>query len=125
MKTNLSLLRSRACSAALVIVSLALVLPAAPLAAQAQRGPAQRVVQGKVVDKANSIVKGAVVYLKDTRSLAVKSFFSNDQGEYRFSQLAQNIDYELWAEKDGKKSATKTISSFDNRNNFQIILKIE
>jgi Carboxypeptidase regulatory-like domain len=90
-----------------------------------QRGPEQRVVQGKVVDGANAPLKGAVVYLKDTRSLAVKSFFSDDQGEYRFGQLSQNTDYQLWAEFNGKKSAVKTISSFDNKNQFFINLKIE
>ena len=85
---------------------------------------AQRVVQGKVVDKADAPIKGAVVYLKDDQSLAVKSAISRDDGSYRFGQLAQNTDYELWATSNGKKSGTKTISSFDNKNQFYIDLKI-
>jgi hypothetical protein len=83
------------------------------------------VVQGKVVDKANASVKGAVVYLKDDHTLAVKSYISDDEGGYRFGQLAQNTDYELWAESNGKKSGVKTISSFDNKNQFYINLKID
>jgi len=90
-----------------------------------QRGPEQRVVQGKVVDGANVPIKGAVVYLKDTRSLTVKSFFSDADGGYRYGQLSQNTDYQLWAENSGKKSAVKTISSFDNKNQFYINLKID
>lgn len=89
------------------------------------RGPAQRVVQGKVVDGANSPIKGAVVYLKDSRSLSVKSYFSDDQGGYRFGQLSQNSDYEVWAENNGKKSSVKNISSFDNKSQFYINLKID
>jgi len=96
------------------------------IAAFAQdRGPAQRVVQGKVVDGSNAPIKGAVVYLKDSRSLAVKSYFSDEQGAYRFGQLSQNSDYEIWAESNGKKSAVKAISSFDNKNLFNINLKID
>jgi hypothetical protein len=90
-----------------------------------QRGPAQRVVQGKVVDKADAAVNGAVVYLKDDHSLAVKSYITDDKGGYRFGQLAQNTDYELWAEANGKKSPVKNISSFDSKNQFYINLKID
>ena len=69
-----------------------------------QRGPVQRIVQGKVTDQNNAALKGSVVYLKDGHSLSVKSFIADDQGEYRFGQLAQNTDYEIWAENNGKKS---------------------
>jgi hypothetical protein len=88
-----------------------------------QRGPVQRIVEGKVVNHSDAPVKGAVVYLKEGRS--VKSFIANDQGGYRFGQLAQNTDYEIWAEQDGKKSDVKTISSFDSKNHFYIDLKID
>ncbi len=91
---------------------------------QAQQ-TAQRVVQGKVVDKAEAGIKGATVYLKDGHTLAVRSYVASDDGAYRFGQLAQNADYQLWAEANGKKSAVKNISSFDTRNEFNITLKIE
>lgn len=100
------------------------VTPVVGLYAQ-QRGPVQRVVQGRVMDKSEGLLQGAVVYLKDGRSLAVKSFISNDKGAYRFGQLAQNTDYEIWAERDGKKSAVKTISSFDSKNQIYIDLRID
>jgi len=91
----------------------------------AQRGTAQRTVQGKVTDKGEVGLNGAVVYLKDDHTLSVKSFISEPNGGYRFGQLSQNTDYELWAESNGKKSPTKTISSFDSKNSFQINLKID
>lgn len=91
----------------------------------AQRGPVQRVVQGKVTDKGDTGLNGAVVYLKDDHTMSVKSFISEQDGGYRFGQLSENTDYELWAESEGKKSPTKTISSFDSKKSFQINLKID
>lgn len=97
---------------------------AAPAFAQ-QRGPVARTVEGKVIDKVETPLKGSVVYLKDDHTLAVKSFIVDNDGHYRFGQLAQSTDYELWAELEGKKSNTRTISSFDNKNSFVINLKID
>lgn len=127
MKHSPFLFRSVASKVVLVSCSLAaftLATPKGNVFAQ-QRGPVQRVVQGKVMDKSDAPMQGAVVYLKDGHSLAVKSFISGDQGAYRFGQLAQNTDYEIWAEHDGKKSPVKTISSFDSKNQFFINLKID
>jgi len=109
-------------------LGLLLALPCVPGAASAQaeqRGTAQRVVSGKVVDKGDAPLKGSVVYLKDDKTLAVKSFIADDGGTFRFGQLSQNEDYELWAEFNGKKSNTRTISSFDNKNEFVMNLKID
>jgi len=126
MKRTDLLLRSFVAKVILASCSMMTVFAALPLvsAVAEQRGPVQRVVQGKVVDSSGAIVKGAVVYLKDDHSLSVKSYFSDDEGGYRFGQLVQNTDYEIWAESNGKKSAVKTISSFDNKNQFYIDLKI-
>ena len=99
-------------------------LPAPRLLAQSQ---AQRVVQGTVVDSSGVGLKGATVFLKDAHTLAVKSYIAADDGTFRFGQLAQNTDYQLWAELSGsgKKSAVKNISSFDTRTEINLTLKID
>jgi hypothetical protein len=63
--------------------------------------------------------------LKNTRTNAVRSYIADDEGNYRFSGLDPNVDYEIHAEKDGAKSTTRTISSFDNKKEIVIPLKIE
>ncbi len=93
--------------------------------ALSQRGPVQRIVQGRVTDKGEAPLRGAIVYLKDDHTLSIKSFISDDNGGYRFGQLSQSTDYEVWAEIGGKKSAVKSISSFDSKNDIVINLKID
>ena len=101
---------------------LTVLLPSSlPIAAQA----VQRIVTGKVMTKDSQPVKNAVVYLKDDHTLSVKSFISDDNGGFRFGQLSQATDYELWAEADGKKSGVKTISSFETKNALTINLKMD
>lgn len=87
--------------------------------------PTAKTLTGTVTDKSDAPVIGAVVYLKNTKSLEVKSYFTQDNGSYRFPQLALNTDYEVWAEKAGKKSATKTVSQFDDRFTPTINLHID
>ena len=104
---------------------LAMAMPVSPTPAIFAQQQTQRIVQGKVVDKSDAGLKGATVYLKDAHTLSVKSYIASDDGSYRFGQLVQNTDYEVWAEIGGKKSSVKNISSFDTRNEFNITLKID
>ena len=87
--------------------------------------PAQRTVQGRVVDKQDAAIIGAVVYLKDTRSLSVKSYLTDDAGHFHFGQLADGADYEVWAEQNGKRSSSKSVSQFNSKLDIQFILKID
>src|SRR5271165_1389161 len=86
--------------------------------------PTSKMLNGTVTDKADQPIPVAVVYLKNMKTLAVKSFFTDKDGAYRFPQLALNTDYEVYAEKDGKKSDTKSISQFDDRFNPTVNLRI-
>jgi len=96
----------------------------APPAVQAQ-APGQRVVSGYVVDANSKTIVGATVFLKDLKTKAIRSFTSVADGKFRFGQVAMNEEHELWAEKDGKKSAVKTVSSWDARKEFEVELKLK
>ena len=85
-----------------------------------------RTVRGVVVDKASeSPIPSSVVFLKNTRTNAVRSYIADDEGNYRFSGLDPNVDYEIHAEKDGAKSTTRTVSSFDSKKEIVLNLKLE
>jgi hypothetical protein len=98
----------------------------AGMAQDAKHEAQLRTVRGVVVDKSSEApVPSAVVFLKNTRTNAVRSYIADEEGNYRFSGLDPNVDYEIHAEKDGAKSATRTVSSFDNKKEIVIPLKIE
>ncbi len=108
-------------------LGLALAFCVSIAAAQDAKREAQlRTVRGIVSDKSSEDpVPSGVVFLKNTRTNAVRSYIADEEGNYRFSGLDPNTDYEIHAEKDGAKSATHTISSFDSKKEIVFNLKIE
>jgi hypothetical protein len=84
-----------------------------------------RTVRGTVVDKAESPVETAVVYLKNVRTQDIITHLSDNDGTFRFSGLDLNIDYEIHAEREGATSATRSISNFDTRKEFVLTLKLD
>jgi Carboxypeptidase regulatory-like domain len=84
-----------------------------------------RTVRGVVVDKSELPVQGAVVFLKNLRTNQVRSYIADNEGQFRFSGLDPNADYEVHAEKDGAKSQTRQASSFDNRKEIVFTLKLD
>jgi hypothetical protein len=95
-----------------------------PIAAQAQN-LGVRVVTGIVVDAASTPVVGATVFLKNVKSKSIRSYTTTEGGKFRFVQVDMSLDQDLWAEKDGRKSAVKTISTYDTRAEFQTELKLK
>jgi Carboxypeptidase regulatory-like domain len=92
--------------------------------AAASDSPAPRTLQGQVMKGGEAPLPGAVVYLKNTKTMAVRSFISDNSGNYRFTSLSPNVDYEVHAEYKGTKSDTKTLSAFDSRSTATINLKV-
>lgn len=97
----------------------------AAVAQENKREAQLRTVRGVVIDKSDASIPSSVVFLKNTRTNAVRSYIADDAGNYRFSGLDPNADYEIHAEKDGAKSQTRTVSSFDSRKDIVINLKID
>lgn len=120
--------RSRQGAAILcVLLSLGAVprtAAATTAAAESTKVPKLRTVEGEVCGRDGSPIQGAVVYLKDEKSLAVKSYLSDEQGQFHFRQLSMSLDYDLWAELNGKRSKTKSISQFNSKPDLRYKLKL-
>jgi hypothetical protein len=97
---------------------------AAP-AAWGQNIVGQRTVSGTVLSPDSQPVVGATVFLKNEKTKAIRSYTSTADGHFHFAQIDMSEDFDLWAEKDGKKSAVKTVSSWDARKDFISDLKLK
>ncbi len=85
----------------------------------------ERPVTGFITDADGKPVLGAVVQLKNVRTLQIRSFITREKGDYFFSGLNKDVDYELKATFNGKASAPHTLSSFDTRATPAINLQIK
>lgn len=107
-----------------LVVALGFVL-AFPGAAQDKKSDEQlRTIRGVVLDKDETPVPSSVVYLLNVKSQSVKTYIADDSGNYRFSGLDPNVDYEVHAENNDTASPTHTVSSFDSRRDIELVLKL-
>jgi protocatechuate 3,4-dioxygenase beta subunit len=114
-----------------IAIFCVLALVAAPLGRAQEESKAQkkaeaqlRVLHGSVIDKDENPIASSVVYLKNLKSQAVKTYIADDSGNYRFSGLDPNVDYEIHAEHADLTSPVRTISSFDSRRDIEVVLKL-
>jgi hypothetical protein len=90
------------------------------------KSEAGKLLTGKVVDQQDAPLSNAVVYLSNPRTRAqIKTYIVGADGMYRFPALSPNVDYEVYAQFNGKRSDTKTVSQFDNRAQVNIVLRID
>lgn len=109
------------------LLAVALLLAGATHSfAAAKKGEDQNVrsVQGTVSGADDNPVNGAVVQIKNTKTLQIRSFITKDNGAYYFHGLSPDVDYELKADYEGATSPTKTLSSFDSRKQAVLNLKL-
>lgn len=89
------------------------------------RDPTIRSLQGLVTLPDESPAEGAVVKLKNLKTLQVRSYITQKDGKYHFQNLSTNIDYEVTADYKDFASSTRTLSVFDSRFEAIINLKLE
>ncbi len=120
--------RARWAACAAMVMLLAGGAPLArqtdPFTAQAQN-LGQRSVSGAVINGDSQPVAGVTVFLKNQKTKAIRSFTSTKDGRFHFAQVNMAEDFDLWGEKDGKKTAVKTVSSWDARKDFETELKMK
>ena len=111
----------------LALLTLTLMAFTAPVVFAQGKGHESelRTVRGTVVDKQETPVDSAVVYLKNVRTQDITTHISDKDGTFRFSGLDLNADYEIHAEREGWSSASRSVSNFDNRKEFVLTLKLD
>jgi len=108
------------------VVGVLMLFCAVQMSAQGSKKETQlRSVRGIVTDKADKPIQNSVVFLKNVRTNVVLSHFTDEQGSYRFSGLDPNVDYEIHAEAEDQKSATRTVTSLDSRKEITLNLKLD
>jgi hypothetical protein len=84
-----------------------------------------RAVQGVVTDADRNPVPGAIVQLKDMRTLQIRSFVTQAEGNYHFAGLRTDTDYEVRATAGELSSPVRRVSSFDSRKTVIVNLQLE
>ena len=109
----------------LAAAACALLLSAGAAWAKKDENANIRSVQGVVSSAQGEALNGAVVQLKNTKTLQIRSFITRDNGAYYFHGLNTDVDYEIRADFDGASSKARTLSSFDTRTQPVVNLKLE
>jgi hypothetical protein len=112
------------CGALVIFVVLTSGFAPAIQAQKRETSPT-RTLTGHVRNRQDQPVTKAIVYLKNTKTLVIRTYISEPDGAYHFPALLPNLDYEVYAEFQGAHSDTKTVSAFDNRKVLDITLRIK
>lgn len=84
-----------------------------------------RAVQGLVTSAGDQPVTGAVVQLKDMRTLQVRSYITQSDGAYHFYGLRMDIEYQVTAKSGDATAGPRSLSIFDTRKDAVMHLKLD
>lgn len=99
--------------------------PVTPQAGELHIPPNTRVIRGTVTDAHGAPVPGAIVLLKDTKTLQIRSYIAQADGAYRFYGLSTDVNYQVRAETEDMTSPSKLVSVFDSKKFIKVNLKIK
>ena len=109
-----------------LILFASLIYPQAQTPVVGQPGTVTtRSIEGTVLNSGGGPVPGAIVLLKDTKTLQVRSFIAQPDGKYHFYGLSPDINYEVRAESNGLTSTRKTVSVFESKKIIKLNLKLK
>jgi hypothetical protein len=84
-----------------------------------------KTLSGQVVDAQKQPVAQAVVHLKNKKTAEVRTRIAGADGRFVIRGLDRDTDYEVHAEYQGSSSDSKTLSSFDDRDEMQVTLELK
>ena len=107
-----------------VLAILLALFAVMPQAISAQAG-GNKLLHGHVFGTQDQPLPGAIVYLKNSRTQAIKVSTADQEGVYHFPQVPQHIQFEVWAEYNGSKSESRNLSDLDIRTDVTANLRID
>jgi Carboxypeptidase regulatory-like domain len=110
---------ARAARLAILLLSVGL------FAQQKSQDATTRNLEGVVTDAVGQHAAKAVVQLKNTKNLQIRSFITQEDGSYHFMGLSADVEYHVKAERDGATSSWKTLSVFNSKKTPVINLKLK
>jgi hypothetical protein len=113
-----------------VFIILALALPVAAFQFSNQkkdkgRDRSIRTLTGEVRLPDDSLAEGAVVQIKNLKTLQIRSFITQKDGKYSFQNLSASVDFEVRATWKDHASPKRMLTVYDTRLDPIINLKLE
>jgi len=84
-----------------------------------------RTLAGEVRLADDTLVEGAVVQVKNLKTLQIRSFITQKDGKYSFQNLSSSVDYEIRANWKENASPKRMLTVYDTRLDAVINLKLE
>lgn len=98
--------------------------PSIPPPGENKLPPNTRVIEGVVRNSKGVPVPNAVVLLKDTKTLQIRSYIAQQDGNYHFYGLSTDVNYQVRAHDEQMQSPWKLVSVFSSRQHVKVDLKL-